>query len=78
MDQLKYEFRVQPSAAPEQIELAYRGAEDLRINSKGQLEVVTGLGTIEDESPIAWQKIDGEQVAVDVSYLLEEGKDSPM
>ncbi len=38
---LKYDFIVHPGADPDQIRLAYRGAEGVALNDAGQIEVTT-------------------------------------
>jgi hypothetical protein len=52
---LKYEFVVHPGADPEQIRLAYRGAEGVALNEAGQIEVNTPAGGFVDDVPVAWQ-----------------------
>ena len=68
---LKYSFMVKPGADPNQIKLAYRGAKEVRINNKGQLEVATPLGSIIDEKPYSYQEKEGRQVEVATDYKLE-------
>jgi len=70
VDRLKYEFIVQPGADPGQIRLAYRGATGVALNGAGQLEVETPIGGFADDSPVAYQEIGGQRVAVDVAYQL--------
>ena len=52
VNRLKYTFLVQPGADPEQIRLAYRGAE-VSLNEAGQLQVATSVGGFEDDKPYA-------------------------
>jgi hypothetical protein len=66
--ELKYEFIVHPGGDPAQIRLAYRGAERLTLNDAGQLEVTTPVGGFTDDTPMAYQEIDGQRVRVDVGY----------
>jgi hypothetical protein len=70
-NQLKYSFIVKPGADPNQIKLAYRGAKEVKINNKGQLEVATSLGSIIDEKPYSYQEKEGRQVEVATEYKLE-------
>ncbi len=67
---LKYSFMVKPGADPNQIKLAYRGAKEVRLNNKGQLEVATPLGSIIDEKPYSYQEEEGRQVEVATEYKL--------
>jgi hypothetical protein len=48
VNRLKYKFVLQPGADPEDIRLAYRGA-NLKLNEAGQLEVSTPQGGFTDE-----------------------------
>jgi hypothetical protein len=73
VDRLKYEFIVHPGADPGQIRLAYRGATGVALNTAGQLEVETPIGGFADDTPVAYQEIDGQRVAVDVAYQLANG-----
>ena len=43
---LKYEFHVRPGGDVEKIRLAYRGANSLKLDSLGALQIVTGIGTL--------------------------------
>ncbi len=79
VNQLKYEFIVQPGADPAQIRLAYRGA-DVSFNTQGQLLVTTPIGGFSDDTPVAYQDIDGQQVNVAAAYsfvTLRESEGSP-
>ncbi len=71
VNQLKYEFIVDPGADPEQIRLAYRGAENVTLNDAGQLEVITPLGSFSDDPPLAYQDIDGQRMEVAAAYEIE-------
>lgn len=52
---LKYDFIVQPNVDPSIIQLQINGAQSLAVNSKGELEIKTPLGTIIEQSPIVYQ-----------------------
>jgi len=77
VDRLKYEFIVHPGADPGQIRLAYRGATGVAVNAAGQLEVGTPIGGFADDSPVAYQEIDGQRVAVDMAYQLANDESQP-
>ncbi len=68
---LKYTFVVQPGADPSWIQLAYRGATDVRLTEHGRLAVSTPLGGFEDDVPYAFQEVGGEQLEVEASFALE-------
>jgi hypothetical protein len=72
VNRLKYEFIVHPGADPGQIRLAYRGATGVTLNAAGQLAVTTPAGGFQDDTPAAWQEIDGQRVPVSVAYALAE------
>ncbi len=70
VNKMKYEFIVHPGADPSQIKLAYRGAESVKENSQGQLEVQTPVGRFVDDTPVAWQNISGKQENVALKYAI--------
>jgi hypothetical protein len=71
VDQLKYEFVVQPGADPGRIRLAYRGASEVRIDEEGRLEIMTPCGSFQDGAPVAYQEVDGRRVPVSMVYDLD-------
>jgi len=71
VNRLKYEFIVQPGADPAQIRLAYRSA-DVSLNAEGQLLVTTPIGGFSDDTPAAYQDIDGQRVTVPMAYQTSE------
>ena len=74
VNRMKYEFIVHPGADPAQIKLTYLGAESVKENNKGQLEVQTPLGGLIDDTPEAWQEIAGKRESVALKYAFEKGK----
>ena len=76
-NQLKYEFLVQPGADPGRIQMAYRGANSVRLTADGALEVTTPLGGFRDAVPMAYQLKNGRRVAVAMSYapIRDSGPD---
>ena len=72
VNQLKYEFRVKPGADPDCIRLAYHGATDVSVKETGALEVMTPIGGFEDDTPYAYQMIEGERKEVSMRYVLED------
>jgi CSLREA domain-containing protein len=71
VNRMKYSFVVRPGADPQQIKLAYRGASSVTVNSEGQLEVLTPAGSFNDERPVSFQEVDGQQVMVTTAYALD-------
>jgi Beta-propeller repeat len=70
-DKLKYEFHLKPGSSVEDVRLGYRGAEGLSVGDGGQLLVHTPQGVLKDASPLSYQLIGGERVAVESRYKLE-------
>ena len=68
---LKCTFLVQPGADPNQIQMAYRGATAVRINEAEQLEVSTPLGGFQEDTPYAYQEVEGRRLEVAAAYVLE-------
>ncbi len=68
-------FFVSPGADLAKVRVQLRGAESLRLSSKGELVVQTGLGEVALSRPLAWQDKDGEKLRVQASYRLY-GKDN--
>ncbi|NOZ69909.1 MAG: hypothetical protein GXP46_11880, partial [Deferribacteres bacterium] len=63
-------FTVQPSGSVKDIMLKIEGADGLRINKKGELEIATALGTVKMTKPVAYQEIDGRRVEVAANYII--------
>jgi hypothetical protein len=68
VNELKYEFILEPGADPGLIRLAYRGARQVSIDESGRLEVRTPCGSFQDGEPVAYQDIDGRRVPVPVTF----------
>lgn len=68
---LKSEFIVGPGACPSQIRLAIEGATGAVVDPAGRLVISTPDNTIIDETPWAYQMIEGKRVEIKVSYQLE-------
>ena len=71
VNQMKYEFIVQPGANPDHIKLAYRGASSVQVNKAGSLEVKTPVASFEDDKPVSYQDVDGVRVDVPTAYALK-------
>ncbi len=66
---MKYEFTVAPGANPDQIQFIISGADDLYL-SEGKLHLNNSIDLLIDDTPIAWQTIDGTQGTVPCAYRL--------
>ena len=71
VNRLKYEYVVRPGARVERIRLRYRGADEVRVNDAGQLQVHTPVGSFQDDKPYAYQEVEGRRVVVETAYKLE-------
>lgn len=69
-DQLKYDIILEPEARLELLKMQYTGLDGLRLR-EGKLVMKTGLGTIVESIPEAYQIIDGEKKVIDCRYQLE-------
>ncbi|MFM1998737.1 MAG: hypothetical protein RL204_684 [Bacteroidota bacterium] len=52
---LKYDFIVHPGGNPNDIQIAFDHADNIRLNAKGGLDINSKLGTITEASPISFQ-----------------------
>jgi hypothetical protein len=64
-------YYVSPGNDPKKIRMKINGAESLKINNKGQLEVQTGNGPVVLSRPKAFQQEGEKQKKVTVAYLIE-------
>lgn len=63
-------FTVHRDGDVNDIKLKIEGAEAIKVNKDGELELETGLGTVKFTKPIAYQEIEGKRVEVEVNYNL--------
>jgi len=68
---LEYDFDVAPGADPSVIQLAFQGAEDIRMDAQGELLVNTAAGEVRLRKPVAYQEIAGSKKPVTVGYVLK-------
>ena len=68
--QLKYDFIVEPGGNTNDILIEYEGVENLKIK-KGHLYIPTSLGYVIEQSPYAFQHIDGIETSVKCNYKLD-------
>ncbi|MBN1783267.1 hypothetical protein JW948_19185 [bacterium] len=68
---LKYDFIIAPGRDTDQIRIRYSGADRMRLNDRGELELVTDAGTLTEKKPVAYQMNQGRRVEIDVFYVLE-------
>ena len=68
--QLEYDFTVAPGADARVIQLAYDGADDIRIDAAGDLLLQTKLGTIRQRRPNVYQQIEGAPRSIAGTYVI--------
>jgi len=71
--QFEYDFVVKPGGNPKQIQLAFQGAESLRVDEKGDLLVETSFGELRQRKPLVYQTRNQERLPVDGRYVLNAG-----
>ena len=72
-DGMKYDFIVHPGGDPSQVRFEMRGVEKLKINAAGELTFKTPLGELKKGKPYTYQIIEGNEIAIDSRYVLEDG-----
>ena len=69
---IKNEFRVRPGADAKDIKLIYDGANSLRINRGGQLEISLAEAMLTEDAPYTYQVIAGQRYEVKAEYFIEK------
>lgn len=67
---LEQEFIVKPGADPDQIQVAFRGIEGLRVGADGSLLIRTAFGELRESSPRIYQDVGGTRVEVAGRFKL--------
>ena len=61
-------FKIKPNYSPSSIKVSLEGIENIKVNKKGELEIVLGKEIAKFTKPIAYQFINGKKKFVKVSY----------
>lgn len=69
---IKHEYRVRVGGEVEKIKARYEGIESLRINERGQLEIVGSKGVLREDVPLSFQIIDNKKVEVKTEYMVDK------
>jgi hypothetical protein len=69
--QLEYDFIVAPGADPRMIELSFPGAEELSIDSEGDLVIGLKHGEIVERAPTFFQEVNGIKETIAGRYILK-------
>jgi uncharacterized protein (TIGR03437 family) len=71
--QLEYDFVVAPGAAAEGIAIRFDGADQIRVNRAGELELALGGRTLVHRQPVAYQEVAGQRRMVPAAYEVRDG-----
>ncbi|MFA6056845.1 MAG: SBBP repeat-containing protein [Taibaiella sp.] len=63
-NKLKYDFIIHEGALSENIAIQYNGATKQELTEDGSLNISTPLGTIKEETPVAWTASEHKNIAV--------------
>jgi hypothetical protein len=73
-NQVEYDFVVAPGADPSRIEMAYDGADSMRVAPNGDLVMTVDGREIRQLRPKVYQNVSGRQVEVAASYKIRAEK----
>ncbi|MEK7754855.1 MAG: SBBP repeat-containing protein [Acidobacteriota bacterium] len=68
---LEYDFIVRPGADPKAIQVAFEGADRMRVDEHGDLVLETPLGEVRWRKPMVYQERDGARRPVEAAYVLK-------
>ncbi len=71
---LEYDFIVKPGADPDQISLKFEGVEEISLNHKGDLVLITESGKVIQHVPIIYQMIDRRRILISGNYKIDHEK----
>lgn len=69
--QLEYDFIVAPGADPKQIQLAFDGADSLRIDENGDLVLSVAGSEVRQHKPVVYQEANGSRQIVEGRYVVK-------
>jgi gliding motility-associated-like protein len=69
-EQLEYDLLLAPGAKAGDIRMRYEGQDGIGLRD-GRLVIVTSVGEVREEAPMAWQDIDGERTPVACRFALD-------
>ncbi|MGI8810038.1 MAG: Calx-beta domain-containing protein [Acidimicrobiales bacterium] len=64
-------YRLAPGTDPDQVRVAWQGAESVAVTGEGRLAVTTPARSFEEDAPKAYQDVDGHRIPVEVAYELD-------
>jgi Abnormal spindle-like microcephaly-assoc'd, ASPM-SPD-2-Hydin/Beta-propeller repeat len=72
---LEYDFVVAPGASPNAIRLHLEGAQKMRLNAQGDLELSVPGGELVLQKPVVYQLVGGERHEIAGSYAVSRGNE---
>src|SRR5262245_5888844 len=76
--QLEYDLIVAPGADPNQIHLAFEGAEHMMTDESGNVVLVVHQGQVRLLKPQVYQVADGKRTAIAASYMVDASTSAPV
>jgi len=73
---LEYDFQVAPGADPRQIALRFQGADQLTVDSSGNLMLAAGGGQVQLQAPRIYQRIGQDERPVAGRFVLRPGNEA--
>lgn len=70
---IRYDFVVRPGGNPNQIRMRFHGADSVKINRKGELEIAVGAAKLVHKKPSIFQELNGERKSVSGRFI-KKGK----
>lgn len=67
---LEFDFVVAPAGDPNVIRMAFDGAEQLRMDSQGDLVIASGSDEVRLAKPLIYQEVDGVRRAIPGGYVI--------
>ncbi|MBI4750696.1 MAG: SBBP repeat-containing protein [Acidobacteria bacterium] len=67
---LEFDFQLSPGSNPQNIKLMFNGAQNLALNSNGDLVITTQSGQLLQQKPIVYQAINSQRTVVDGNYII--------
>lgn len=67
----RYDLIVAPGKNPESVELAYEGAQNLRVNADGSLQYETSVGTHRETGLFTYQLVNGQRKPVASRFIVK-------
>ncbi|HMN06973.1 MAG TPA: hypothetical protein PKD45_14745, partial [Flavobacteriales bacterium] len=68
---LEYDILCRPGSDPSQVAVKFDGIDQISVNSKGELVLLTSLGELTYPAPVVYQRINGKEKAVKSAYVLK-------